>query len=255
MVALYTPSFELLKDFRLSSEQQSHLWNLHTSLTGKSILVEYHYPEATYQWLDSDTLQPQDASWSNSLPVLSISDDKEIASFRDTYVKSKGTNISETLIQPRNGADRTVCRVIVGQGVSCGTPEFLSNDLLALWSPHEFRVVPKTGGDILLKATFREDEWLGRPFQPSADGKRFAVTVWAHKGGSAFLDIDYHSVLKRIVVYDLPSRQAVYTLDAKQQKVKNVSAVALSPNGSLLAILIDGVVQVYRVPETPRRLG
>jgi len=248
MIALYSPAFELLQDFKFSSEQLSHLWDVHTSLSGKSILVEYHYPEATYQWLDSDTLQPLDARWSQSLPVLSISDDREIASFKNTYVQAKGIYIFEAFIQPRNGAERTVCRVNDGQGDSCGNPEFVSNDLLALWMPHRFRVVPKTVGDALLKATFHEDEWLGRPLHPSADGKRLAVTVWAHKGGSAFFDIDSHSMLKRIVIYDLLSGQAEYTLDAKQQKIKDVSGVALSPDGSLLAILTDGVVEVYQLP-------
>jgi hypothetical protein len=139
--------------------------------------------------------------------------------------------------------------VIAGHGDdSCGDPEFLSNELLALWSPHEFRVVPKTGGDALLKASFRDDEWLGSRLYPSADGKRFAVTVSAHKGGSALFDVDYHSVLKRIVVYDLPRGQAVYTLDAKQQMIKDVSGVALSPDGTLMAILADGVVEAYQLP-------
>jgi hypothetical protein len=56
LIALYSPSLELVKDFKLSSEQQSHLWDFHVSSSGKTILVEYHYPEATYQWLNSDSL-------------------------------------------------------------------------------------------------------------------------------------------------------------------------------------------------------
>src|SRR5258708_6609094 len=36
MVALYSPGFDLLKDFRLSPEQQSQLWDFHASPTGKS---------------------------------------------------------------------------------------------------------------------------------------------------------------------------------------------------------------------------
>lgn len=253
MIALYSPSLELVKDFRLSPGQQSHLWDFHVSSSGKSILAQYQYLGAKYQWLDSDSLQPQDALWSESLPVLSISDDKEIASFRNTYVKAKGINILEALIQPRNGAERTVCRALAGQAGICGEPEFVSNDALALWKPHDLSVVPRTGGDTLFTASFRNDEWLGHTLHPSAGGKRFAVTVWEHKGGSAFLDIDYHSVLKRIVVYDLPSGQAVYTLDAKQQKIKDVSGVALSPDGSLLAILTDGVVEVYQLPPSVAR--
>jgi len=249
MIALYSPSLEVVKDFKLSSEQQSHLWNFHSSPTGKVILLEYHYPEAKYQWLDTDTLQPQSASWSESLPVLSISDDKEITSFRDTYVRSKAINIYEALVQPRDRPERAVCRVIVGHGDdSCGEPEILSNELLALWSPHEFCVVPKTGGNALLKASFRDDEWLGSLLYSSADGKRFAVTVSAHKSGSAFFDVDYHSVLKRIEIYDLPNPHPVYTLDAKQQKIRDVSGVALSPDGTRMAILANGVVEVYQLP-------
>ena len=249
VVSLYSPSLELVKDFKLSSEQQSHLWDFHSSPTGKVILVEYHYPEARYQWLDTDTLRPQSASWSESLPVLSVSDDKDITSFRDTYVRSKAINIYEALVQPRDRPERAVCRVIAGHGDdSCGEPEILSNELLALWSPHEFRVVPKTGGDAVLKGRFRDDEWLGSRLYPSADSKRFAVIVAAHKGGSALLDIGFHGVLKRIEIYDVPNPHPVYTLDAKQQKIKDVSGVALSPDGSLLAVLTDGVVEVYQLP-------
>jgi WD40 repeat protein len=245
MIALYSARFELLKDLKLSSEQQSHLWDFHTSSTGRSILVEYHYPEASFQWIDTISLQPQPA-WNDSLPGASISDN-ELTISRDTYIESKGS-IAEVLIRPRIGAERSLCRVLVGHGDSCGIPQFLSNDLLALLMPHDLRVVPKADGDILLKATFREDEWLGRPLHPSADGKRFAVSVWAHKGGSAFFDVSYHSVLKRIVVYDIPSRQPVYTLDAKKQNITDLSGVALSPDGSLMATLADGVVEVYRLP-------
>jgi hypothetical protein len=220
MIAIYSPSLEPVKDFKLSSEQQSHLWNFYSSPTGKSILVEYHYPEASFSWIDSGSLQPL-PTWSDSMPGLSISD-KELTISRETYVKSKGF-LHEVLIRTVDGPWKTICRVLVGQGDSCGIPQFLSNEALALWGPHWVTVVPKTGGDALLRASFHNDEWLGRPLHPSADGKRFAVTVLAHKGGNAFFDIDSHSVLKRIVVYDLPSSQAVYTLDAKQQKIKNVS--------------------------------
>jgi WD40 repeat protein len=121
--------------------------------------------------------------------------------------------------------------------------------------PHGFTLVSKTGGDALLKASFRDDDWLGRPLHPSVDGKRFAVTVWAHRGGSALLDISYHRVLKRIVVYDIPSRHPIYTFEAHKRQSKDVSGVALSPDGSLLAILTDGVVEVYPATFKPGPRG
>jgi len=244
MIALYSPSLELVKDFKLSSDEQSHLWDFHSSPTGKSIVVEYHYPEASYQWVDTKSMLPQPIS----IPTVAfhISDD-EVAIVRNPYIRSKGF-LDEVLVRAADNPWRPICRVLPGQAGDCGDPEFVSNDVLALVMPHAFRLVPKTGGDAILKVSFRDDEWLGRPLHPSADGKRLAVTVWEHKGGSALLDISSHSVLKRIVVYDLRDRQAVFTLDAKQQKIKHVSGVVLSPDGTLVAILTDGILEVYQVP-------
>src|SRR6185437_9927097 len=42
MIALYSPSRELLKDLKFSSAEQSDLWDLHSSPSGKSIVAEYH---------------------------------------------------------------------------------------------------------------------------------------------------------------------------------------------------------------------
>lgn len=205
--------------------------------------IEYHFPEARYQWFDLDSFQPQPASWSQSLPVRSVSEDREIATVKDAFLKAQKMNISETLIQPGNGPLRVVCQTSVTPD-SCGRPQFLGNKNLALFGSHYFEVVPETGGDPLIKVSFRDDEWLGQPLTPSAGSKRFAVTIWTRAGGSQLLDISSHAVLKRIMVYDTQSRKKVFTLEARQQ-VKHASAFALSPDGSRLAVLADGVIYVY----------
>jgi hypothetical protein len=247
MIASYSQNLELLKEFRLSDEQKSHLWDFYSSPTGKSIVVNYHYPETFLQWIDTDSLQAGPIARAG-FPGGSVSDDAIVWS-RETYDKPKGF-VSEVIIQPRRAPEQILCSAFSTQGQSCGLPVFLSNQLLILYGSHGFRVVPKTSGDSLLEVSFRDDEWLGGRFYMSADGNRLAATVWAHKGGSALFDISYHNVLKRIVVYDIPTRQPLYTLDAKKQNVKNVSGVALSPDGSLMAILVDGVVEVYKLPAT-----
>lgn len=245
LVALYSPSLELVKDFKLSPEQQSHLWDFHVSPTGQSILVEYHYPDSSFQWIDAGSLQPQPA-WKDLLTHVFIFDNG--LAFEQNPNLTSGVS-HKVLIRPRDGPERTICRVLTGQvNSSCGDPEFVSDDVLALTMPHGLTLVPKSGGDVLLKASFRDDEWLGHPLHPSADGKRFAATLWEHKGGSALLDIGFHSVLKRIEIYNLPNPHPIYTLDAKQRKIKDVSGVALSPDGYLMAILTDGVVEVYQIP-------
>ncbi len=248
IIALYSPKFDELKKLRLSSEQQSHLWDLYPSPSGKSLLADYHYPEALYQWIDVKSLQAQPTWKDGRLPLAVSISDGELAFLRSQFLKSESVYVNQVIVKSRNGPERAVCRVIAGQGDSCGIPQFLSNEMLALSMPHGLSVLPKTGGDALLKTTLRDDEWLGRSLYPSSDGRRFAVTVWSHKGGSALLDIDYHSVLKRIEIYDVPNPHPVYALDAKQQRIKDVSGVALSPDGSLMAILTDGVVELYRVP-------
>jgi hypothetical protein len=192
-------------------------------------------------------LQAQPTWKDGRLPLAVSISDGELAFLRSRFLKSESVYLNEVIVKYRNGDERLLCGGI-GQGASCGFPQFLSNEMLALWMPHSLSVVLKTGGDPLMTANFRDDGWVGRLFYPSSDGNRFAVTVWAHKGGSALLDIDYHSVLKRIEIYDVPNPHPVYTLDAKQQKIKGLSGVALSPDGSLMAILTDGVVEVYRVP-------
>lgn len=245
--ALYSPKFEQLKTLSLSSEQRSHLWDLYPSPSGKSLLAEYHYPDALYQWIDTNSLQPQPAWKDERLPSAVSISDGELTFFSQEFMKSQNVYVNRVIVKSRTGGERVICHE-TGQGASCGIPHFLNNELLALWMPHGVSVLPKAGGNPLLAASFHDDEWIGQLFYPSSDGNRFAVTVWTHKGGSAFLDIDYHAVLKRIVVYDLPSQHVAFTLDAKQQKIRTVSGVALSPDGSLMAILTDGVVEVYQLP-------
>jgi hypothetical protein len=247
LVALYSSKFEKLQTLSFSSEQQSHLWDLYASPSGKSLLAEYHYPSALYQWIDASSLQPQPAWKDERLPSAVSISDGGLTFFSQEFIKSQNVYINRVIVKSRTGSERVICHEI-GQGAGCGVPHFLSNELLALWMPHGVSVVPKVGGSPLLAVSFRDDEWVGQMLYPSSDGNRFAVTVWAHKGGSTLLDIDYHTVLKRIEIYDVPHSHPVYTLDAKQQRLKDVSGVALSPDGSLIAILTDGVVEVYRVP-------
>jgi len=50
VIALYSGNLNQMKEFHLSADQQSHLWNLIPSPTEKAILGKYHYPETSFQW-------------------------------------------------------------------------------------------------------------------------------------------------------------------------------------------------------------
>ena len=83
----------------------------------------------------------------------------------------------------------------------------------------------------------------------SADGRRFAIAVATTKGGSALLDISSHEVLKRIMVFDLPTSRWVYSLDSKSVDLKYVSGFAVSPDGLRLGVMRNGFVEMYELPD------
>lgn len=119
-----------------------------------------------------------------------------------------------------------------------------------------------TTGELLFQQTFSkgevpdtrtsEEEGLETGFVFSASGQKFALALAKIKGANRFLDIGGHASIDRIRVFDVPSRQWIYTLDAKAQYPKSISGMALSPDGSLLGLINqDGVLEMYRVPEPP----
>ena len=113
-----------------------------------------------------------------------------------------------------------------------------------------------TNGELIFRQEFAEKEQIKLDaglggIAVSAGGQRFAVAIYKGKGGSALLDIGTHYSLDRIMVYDLTARVWSYAVGAKKQGLKSISGLALSPDGSLLALINqDGVLEVYRVPQT-----
>lgn len=138
--------------------------------------------------------------------------------------------------------------------------EFLNDDTLFSYitdgrGPHFFSLI-RTDGQVL----YREEVPVSEQFssgsyeqpcdaRPSADGKRFALPFYKAHGGSALLDIPGYLLLKRLMVYDLPSHRWIYQLNGKRQKIRMLSGLALSPDGSLMGLVTqEGVLEVYRVP-------
>jgi hypothetical protein len=118
-----------------------------------------------------------------------------------------------------------------------------------------------TRGELLFQETFSKGEVpyegtrsIGEATQTgvvfSAGGQRFALALAKIKGGNTTLDIGGHVSLDRIMVCDVPSLRWIHTLDAKAQKIKSISGMALSPDGSLLSLVNqDKVLQIYRVSD------
>jgi hypothetical protein len=106
-----------------------------------------------------------------------------------------------------------------------------------------------TTGELLFTQELAEGEML-RLVSPSAGGKRFAMSVDKSKGGSDLLDIAPRWFLRRVMVYDIPSRRWILALDGKRQDITSISGLGLSPDGSLLGLINeDGILQVYGIPD------
>jgi hypothetical protein len=57
-----------------------------------------------------------------------------------------------------------------------------------------------------------------------------------------------HSVLKELLVYDTTPQLRGLIFDVKDTKVRDRTQFALSPDGSQVAVLNDGVIQVFTLP-------
>jgi hypothetical protein len=268
---LYSPNFEFLGrlDLPLSREAIKDNWEVHRSPGGKYLLLSYEpevqekavagLPLSVYlshlkdvkvnlEWIRLDDLQLLD-SWTTTLGAdypASISDS-------GMSLANAPSNSPPKIGGLAKGPWHEFCPYYQAY---CRSGGFINNEaILSL----EFNKGPEaiwvvsTSGELLFHEIFREKEILSTlGWHASADGQRFAFAVMKIKGENKLLDIGGHAILDRVMIFDIPGRRWIYTLDAKKQKVTTISGYALSPDGSLLGLITqDGVLQVYRAPDLP----
>jgi hypothetical protein len=127
-------------------------------------------------------------------------------------------------------------------------PRFVNDDTLFLsgapFSGTPWKLLQSDGKVILSEdAPFKG----GAPVS-SAGGRRFIVPFFPSKGGVTALDIGSHGELDTISVYDAPFRERSYLLKVKGPKIRGGAQLALSPDGSKLAILDEETVYVFPLP-------
>ena len=126
-------------------------------------------------------------------------------------------------------------------------PHFVDND--TLFMPGAPWKLVRTDGKVLLTGAYRE----GSLPISSAGGQRFVIPLFKLVGRVEAFDIGGHGELKTISIYDAPFHQRDYQLEVKGTKIrsisdKSVAQLALSPDGSKLAILYDETVYVFQLP-------
>ena len=123
-------------------------------------------------------------------------------------------------------------------------PQFVNEGTVFL-SGHPWELVRTDG-----KIVFTESApFEGSTAIPAAGGQRFVVPFFQSKGGVAALDISAHGELKTISIYDAPFHERSYKLGVTGPKIKDQGTqLALSPDGSKLAILYDESVYLFQLP-------
>jgi hypothetical protein len=261
-LALYSSDLHLLKaiDLFLSCRAREGYWLISPSPNGRTMLImngagNFQY---NFRWFDIDDLRLL-ASWTESdrENVWKGTEDLVVRGghFGSVYDDEMGGDFARGFLIRKLDAP--------WRFVSLKKPAFRSFGLVSpdvllglsyareFGGPRQKMILVRTNGEVFFEQEFPErEEVSGRAL--SADGRRFAATFSKFKGGSAFLDIAARIVLKSVLVFDLKGCKWIYKVDAKEQRLKVVSALALSPDGSLLALINqDGVLEAYRLPETP----
>lgn len=224
-------------------------WHAHSSPTGRSILFE-----------DSDWRTASPKSW-----ILVNTDDLQIirswkeeqsgrVGISDSMIAMAACMFAEYHCDPNLKVKslatewRTIAQIQKSGWV--WAPQFVNNDIVFLpYAPWELL---KTDGKVVLTEA---DPKGGAPIT-SAGGQRFVVPFFKLVGKVESLDIGGHGELKNFSVYDAPFQKQSYKLEVKGAKIrsisnKSVAQLALSPDGSKLAVLYEESVYVFELPPAP----
>jgi hypothetical protein len=245
VLTLYSPDAKEVRRLSLPPIQQDLWgWVAHPSPTGRNILFATPNLTTTDQtpwiWVDASTLEVA-RSWREAQSGwVGISDDtiSMIAcSFHvyrcDPGVEVRGLATEWKTIAPIERRPQS-------------SPRFLNKDTIFL-SGHPWKLL-QTDGKVILN---ENAPFEGSTAISSSSGQRFVVPFFQSKGGVAALDIGAHGELKTISVYDAPFHERSYRLEVKGPKIKELAQLALSPDGSKLAILYDESVYLFQLPPPP----
>jgi len=238
---LYSPSLQLINSVQLGERVEGHYpsFSYAVSTDGHYVFVQTKKNNTyTVSMLNSETLQPIRTSPSD-FPIAAISEHyfarwQELKDVyrRSLYVQSKGTEWKEIYHD-------TGCNEVAGSA------NFLTDTVLLVRSCDKLTVMD-IDGNVLFSNTAMSQQELGA-FGASSDGQRFAVSIAELKKQPWwFGDPGYDRVHSNMILYDVARHQAVSTFTLYQD-YERPFRFALSEDGSQLALLRIGVLELYRI--------
>ena len=133
------------------------------------------------------------------------------------------------------------------------SPRFVNDRSLVIHADNEMAVV-SIDGTVLFQRKLPEKQTFGT-LVTSSGGERFAIIENKLRGlTNEFLDMYPFPSNDRVVVYSILERRAIYVVKTNGTSPwspwgPHVNQLALSPDGTLLALISDRVLKVYRLPK------
>lgn len=198
------------------------------------------------KWSFVERLNPQDLAQMSTWEMdyagadFSVSDNaiaRAYPQIRTSVVVSQNEEPWRTILKAKDLGSKG--------GWCIGDPVFVNNsELIAAGCSHV--VLLNVNGEVLMDDQYGK-EWHieNGSVTPSRNGKFVALSVMKTKGGA--FDTSVRRSETKIVVYDLLRKSRMLEVEVLPLP-HFVYRFALSPDGSLLAIMIDSTVKVYRVP-------
>jgi hypothetical protein len=137
------------------------------------------------------------------------------------------------------------------------SPLFVTDELLVIDAGNEMAAVD-VDGRVLFQVRLPKKRSFGRPVR-STRGERFAIMENRQRGvTNEALDMYAFASNDRVVVFSIPDRRAIFAVGVKGRSPwplweEHRNNVALSPDGSLLAVVTDGLLKVYQLPASNSR--
>jgi hypothetical protein len=252
-LTLYNSNLEEIKSINLPPSSSQFEWHATPSSTGENILLrmgqESKQSLFSWMWIKTQTLDVVHSWEAQPEGYVSITDDRLALNTVCTHIgcdpsKLEITTLSTGSTIEEPSESRTIYWVNDDEIFMPGDPRSEIN-------PHMPARLIRAGGEILYTETQLSggSKWWSPPIR-SSEGKRFVVPGLIIIGAHPSVDISGHTEFRSVLVYDLPSHGQPYVLEVKGANIKDLrpNNIALSPDGSQLAILSNTIVRVFQLP-------
>ncbi len=240
LLTLYSPDLKESKRLRLPPTEDVG-WEAHLPPTGHTILflpAGLHTTPVPWIWIDVDELRIA-RTWQETQSGWVGIADNAVAMTTCVWVYD-----CEPRTEVKSWATEWKA-IAATDRKSRPHPTFVDNEKLFLVG-HSTEMV-RTNGEVLFQEKSSDGCWWGQSIS-SMGGRRVAVPSCSLTGAVPALDREGSEILKRILLYDSPFDGLTYALDLKGPTIEGMTVLALSPDGSHLAVLNKETVEVLPLP-------